>query len=885
MPNSNKTLKAESFAINAAKFPPIANPRPSQESLAAYRYILSFDLENATTYNLFDQLPGLNNVVKDEQGSPLLQKIFQDLTTPMKQCLYDMEKSHERLHFISGVAGSGKSYLMETLTLFSMYGCAAEARPEKFKVLYILNNNTGIEPYCDRLTHSPDIMKLYPLEGEVKSHANNSRPEDPVEDANLTEEFIAFEVLNELCTKINQDDTTAMSAKRANRVKSFHEFASQYLEEHQQTHPLLRHALNRIKAGEVLSKEEYTNLKADVKVLQHDTLRHHNGVVATTPVGATPLLVRNAFKPDLVIIDDAATMDEASILILIAHYSPKAWVIVGDIAQKPPRLTMEHDFGPGKVSSNPFAAQKQTSLLHRVVESGAQHSALRKNMRAHGNVAGPVNSLFYNGIMAFHHEWKEMEALFKIITWYQDNVNPQHPKGECFAQIEFTHARATMRSSSKVNITHAGWILEQIEGILKSDLQGVGKNSSKPLTVLVIAAYKEQVLEVKQRFLQLAKTMKLSGDDISRIKVKAVDNAQGEEADFVIYDMVTTSTPAFDAAEFRNTLGLSRSRAFLVVISNRGNFIGHEVNWTIKECARELSRIYDHIARLNVNQRVQSCKNCQTHEHPSSKCEEKEPVMTEAICERNSCGKKGHTTAYCPTRICGNCSERGHTSGECPLDEFLCSACGRIGHDFFNCPSPEVQKWCNICKGFGHTHFKCPTRQRYQKGWNKKAEIDITRNNCHQTGHRASDCTEPRPCTECGEVGHWRKECPNRRCKWCDKTDHLADKCPEDLCLWCFQVGHLARDCNNPRAKCDNCDAPHLTRHCRGRGGTLKKKGKGKARAQQQIVQNRGRSSFLEEFNAMDGAQTDTGGDDWGAGQTDTGGDGGWSDGDTTHEE
>lgn len=75
-------------------------------------------------------------------------------------------------------------------------------------------------------------------------------------------------------------------------------------------------------------------------------------------------------------------MDEASILILIAHYSPKAWVGAGDIAQKPPHLTMEHDLGSGKVSSNPFAARKQTSLLHRVVESGARHSTL-PNMRAY----------------------------------------------------------------------------------------------------------------------------------------------------------------------------------------------------------------------------------------------------------------------------------------------------------------------------------------------------------------------------------------------------------------------------------------------------------------------------------------------------------------------
>ncbi|KAJ4022443.1 hypothetical protein NW752_000355 [Fusarium irregulare] len=82
-------------------------------------------------------------------------------------------------------------------------------------------------------------MSLYPLEGEVKSHAIEARPEETVEDANLTEEFIASEVLNELCTKIIQDDTTTRSAKRANRDKSLYQFASRYLEEHQESHHLL----------------------------------------------------------------------------------------------------------------------------------------------------------------------------------------------------------------------------------------------------------------------------------------------------------------------------------------------------------------------------------------------------------------------------------------------------------------------------------------------------------------------------------------------------------------------------------------------------------------------------------------------------------------------
>ncbi|ESU15692.1 hypothetical protein FGSG_09160 [Fusarium graminearum PH-1] len=48
------------------------------------------------------------------------------------------------------------------------------------------------------------------------------------------------------------------------------------------------------------------------------------------------------------------TMDEPTLMIPICHYAPKAFVITGDIAPKPPHLTMEHDLGPGKISTNPF---------------------------------------------------------------------------------------------------------------------------------------------------------------------------------------------------------------------------------------------------------------------------------------------------------------------------------------------------------------------------------------------------------------------------------------------------------------------------------------------------------------------------------------------------
>ncbi|KAH7256546.1 hypothetical protein BKA59DRAFT_76231 [Fusarium tricinctum] len=189
----------------------------------------------------------------------------------------------------------------------------------------------------------------------------------------------------------------------------------------------------------------------------------------------------------------------------IAHLSPKAWVVVGDIAQIPPHLTMEHDLGPGKTTSNPFALQKQTSLLHRVVEGGARHSTLRMNMLAHRNAGCPVNNLYNNNIMLWRHKWNEAGALDAIIKHFQANVNSDHPMDQCFAQVEFTHARATTPlSSSKVNSTHAKWIMQQVESLLESKLMGVGKNAQKPNTVLVVAAYKEQVVDLKMRFMDLA---------------------------------------------------------------------------------------------------------------------------------------------------------------------------------------------------------------------------------------------------------------------------------------------------------------------------------------------------------------------------------------------
>ncbi|OBS26874.1 hypothetical protein FPOA_00817 [Fusarium poae] len=75
-------------------------------------------------------------------------------------------------------------------------------------------------------------------------------------------------------------------------------------------------------------------------------------------------------------------MRELTTLIPIGLFTLKVWVITGDINQRGPFITLEHDLGCDKVSSNPFAQQLTTSLLFNAVNSASTESYPRFNQRA-----------------------------------------------------------------------------------------------------------------------------------------------------------------------------------------------------------------------------------------------------------------------------------------------------------------------------------------------------------------------------------------------------------------------------------------------------------------------------------------------------------------------
>ncbi|KAF5022228.1 hypothetical protein F66182_5743 [Fusarium sp. NRRL 66182] len=854
---SQKTFKIESFAINSLNHPRSANPEPSPASVAAYRYIISFD-KPSHHVNLFEAFPGIKNVV-DGKGPAVLCDIFDKMNPEMRNAIASMDNIPAGIHFVPGVAGCGKSFLMEFIILCIMFGHherdadLTKANPKKKKILYLLNNNVGLETFTDRLprtfdslgfANAPSVTRLYPPDGEVRSgirkySPNNANP-DPfdredaeAEDKAMADHFLAEVALRRLAIDIHDARDASRKSKRRHTSMSLHARSFDFLERNPQRFSQFTDLVKRVKDGEELDETESMNFRSSLKLLYADYLLQEEGIVVATPASAGSTLFREAYSPDLVIVDEAGTLQELTSLIPLAFFNPKAWIFTGDVHQKPPHLTMQHDLGPGKITSNPFAAQLTFSLLGRAVEVGVTNAYLRVNMRAFSNAFTAVNELSYNGLMRpmirSDGEWKD--PVQKILASVKEHIHPGMPEKKGSILVELPGSRTSEVNNSQTNKLHRRYTISKVRKLLDAKLVGVGKNSGKPMNILATTLYKSQATLLKQDFDKLVEDHDLSIEDRRLVKVCTLDEAQGDEADVVFVDTVLTSNTGFIAAPFRITLALSRARVATVLYENRGTFSGWETKDNTRKRALQLFQVHKYHEQQGLAIRHWCCHKCETIEHPASECEKEPQNDTNLVCLRTSCGQEGHLADNCPERFCRNCQQNGHSANECNRP-FLCPLCGGE-HNVFDCSKDSSEWVCSRCSSTGHAVFDC-TGERKPRPQEEAKQRAMTCNNCGEKGHKKSDCTKERvvSCRLCEKDGHVKKDCPERTCRCCQKKGHHSAECPEILCTHCFEQGHIAKtctatvcrrcyekghemkECTNPIPICENCKGPHPTSRC-----------------------------------------------------------------------
>ncbi|KAK4066134.1 uncharacterized protein Triagg1_8202 [Trichoderma aggressivum f. europaeum] len=333
---SDKTIRAEVNAISSLKHPTSTGPRPSE---------------------------ALGNVIKSDNAPRFLRDILKQINPSMREAFGNLSSLPVGISFLPEVAGSGKSY-MEIAIIFSQFGSCkesvqpADAKPDEVKILYFLNNNAGVETFTNRLVetynqlgieNSPPVIRLDPMGSEVKSGMKGttrrtyeeafgqSEAEKDNENASIKNQFLATHALNEILLGIHNAYDNTRKATRFIVMS----YASKELVGH----------LGKVESGEGLDDDSKSMFKAEFKSLYEDFLIDFHETVVTTPVGASNFAFRQSFRPDIVILDEAGTMRELTTLIPIAFLSPKAWIVTGDIAQKPPYISMKHDLGAGKISS------------------------------------------------------------------------------------------------------------------------------------------------------------------------------------------------------------------------------------------------------------------------------------------------------------------------------------------------------------------------------------------------------------------------------------------------------------------------------------------------------------------------------------------------------
>lgn len=260
-------------------------------------------------------------------------------------------------------------------------------------------------------------------------------------------------------------------------------------------------------------------------------------VIVCTPTTASKLStdLADIFNPVLVIFDEAPHARELSTLIPIARFNPTAWLFTGDERQTKPWVG---SYGRSP-NINQYAPQLRTSLMERAVQLKANSHSLMVNHRARGGLHELPSELFYDNVMISAYTqgqdgWLPDSASHLRNSYIMKMKQKDGPEVSRLVVVLGMIGPPVEEQKSWYHPKHELWVMNLIRKLL-GDPKFKKPNGKDQGTILVMSPYRAASIEYQRSIKNLRRYRSL---DTSNVEARTVGTAQGNEADFVIFDLV-----------------------------------------------------------------------------------------------------------------------------------------------------------------------------------------------------------------------------------------------------------------------------------------------------------------------------------------------------------
>ena len=388
-------------------------------------------------------------------------------------------------------------------------------------------------------------------------------------------------------------------------------------------------------------KDEYQQIGRDLLVYAINSC----DVICSTPVSIFEMACNAPWKPDLVILDEAARMSETLSCIPMATFPNAAFIFIGDPKQLAPVALARED----KNFKDIFGPQRTLSLFSRVEALGKRDFFLDGNYRAHGTVADWAAEYFYEGKMKIINKTitkmtQDMIEWIQKITMNQ-SIHTQtlfigipesfeYKEGVSFANAVNAH----FIRDFIVYLYREAPILNTVDFLRRQNGEDIRRRKG---TVLVVVPYIAQKHKVQEAL------SSLSPFEVPRdlIEVRTIDTSPSHEADVVIADLTRTRNLNFGDQDGRLTVMMTRARLACFIV-------GH-TDLASTKCPN-LKNLYTWLKKRGA---VLSLRDDEDRPRWSKYC--------------NRCCQHGHTFSECDTKLeCEWCAEHtdepsGHALRHC----------------------------------------------------------------------------------------------------------------------------------------------------------------------------------------------------------------------------